>query len=368
MPVHRYRCRSEKENFHCAWEGTLQVKHLGSQKASHHPPDRVDTAETGFYEKAPGLLQDPGTPGDLSFQEMAQITLDAIGDAVLVVNPQGQVIYLNKVAETMTGWSSEQALGRPVDEVFVIIDGTTRQKETGPSQQAINEGRIVELALGRLLIRRDGTEVAIEDSAAPIRNRHGKAAGAVIVFHDAQQSRSQIQKMNHLAQHDPLTDLPNRVLLKERLTQALGMAKRHQKQAALLFLDMDNFKQVNDTYGHAVGDQLLQDVAANIVGCLRATDTVSRHGGDEFVILLPEVEDLHDPARVAEKLLARFALPRTVAGQELLVTLSIGISVYPKNGTDADTLIRYADNAMYASKRERTKIVTNLPTPASRAT
>lgn len=351
MPVQRYRCRAEKENFHCTWEGILPLHKMGEKKAIHHSSDKLHTKEDPPHEKVPGFLADAKATGDLSFQDMAQITLDAIGDAVLVVNPQGQVIYLNKVAETMTGWSRELALGRPVEDVFVIIDGASRQRRTGPSQKAIKEGRIVELALGSVLIRRDGSELAIEDSAAPIRSRLGKAAGAVIVFHDARQSRFEIQKMSHLAQHDLLTGLPNRVLLTERLTQALGLAKRHQKQVALLFVDLDHFKEVNDSLGHAIGDQLLQDVAENIVACVRATDTVSRHGGDEFVILLPDIESSQGPIQVAEKLLARFARPRTIAGHELQVSMSIGISVYPEDGDNAETLMRKADAAMYASKR-----------------
>lgn len=350
VPVHRYRCRAE-EDFHCDWEGILPVRDTEVDKAAYHSPRRVHRKEDRPHEKVPGLLEDAEALGDLSFRDMAQITLDAIGDAVLVVNPQGQVIYLNKVAETMTGWSREEALGRPVEEVFVIIDGTTGQRGTGPSQRAIDEGQIVELALGSVLVRRDGTRIPIEDSAAPISGRLGKVAGAVIVFHDAQQSQFEIRKMSHLAQHDVLTGLPNRVLLTEQLTQALGLAERHHQQVALLFLDLDNFKQVNDSLGHAVGDQLLQDVAENIVACVRATDTVSRHGGDEFVILLPQIEDIEDPTRVAEKLVARFSQPLTIAGHELQVTLSIGISVYPDNGTDASTLMRKADAAMYVSKK-----------------
>lgn len=281
---------------------------------------------------------------------MALITLDAIGDAVLVVDPTGKVVYLNKVAEAFTGWSKESALGRPVDQVFMVIDGITRRRAVNPAQRAIREGRRVELALGSLLIRRDGTDMAIEDSAAPIHNRFGQMAGAVIVFHDARQSGHVTKKMSHLAQHDSLTGLPNRVLLLERLTHAIGMAKRHRKKAALLFVDLDKFKQVNDAFGHEVGDQLLRDVAADIVSCVRATDTVSRHGGDEFVILLTEIEARQDAVQIAEKLLARFALPHINDGHELDVTLSIGISVYPDNGTNADTLMRNADIAMYAAK------------------
>ncbi|MDO8862097.1 diguanylate cyclase [Haliea sp. E1-2-M8] len=290
--------------------------------------------------------------GDVSFEDMAQITLDAIGDAVLVVDPKGTIIYLNKVAETLTGWSSQLAVGRPVEEVFCIVDGTSREPRISPSQRAISQNQIVELALGSVLIRRDGTDLEIEDSAAPIRNRKGKLAGAVIVFHDARQSISVMKKMSHLAQHDSLTCLPNRVLLMERLTQAMGMANRHGKQLALLFLDLDYFKQINDAYGHAIGDQLLREVAEDILSCVRTTDTVSRHGGDEFVILLTEIEEMRDSAHVAEKLLAKFALPRIIDGHEVQVSLSIGISVYPDNGLDADTLMQNADNAMYSAKEK----------------
>lgn len=288
--------------------------------------------------------------GDVSFEDMAQITLDAIGDAVLVVNPQGTVIYLNKVAETFTGWPETDALGRSVEEVFFIIDGTSRQRRASPAQRAIDEARIVELALGSVLIRRDGSEMAIEDSAAPIHDRLGRVTGAVIVFHDASQSKSVMQKMTHLARHDPLTDLPNRVLLVERLTQAIGMAERHHKRVALLFADLDHFKETNDSFGHAVGDHLLREVAADMAACVRATDTVSRHGGDEFLILLTEIDARQDAAGVAEKLLARFAVPRVIDGHELPVSLSIGISVYPEDGLDADTLMLNADRAMYGAK------------------
>lgn len=357
-PVQRYKCRAEKANFHCTWEGVIQLKNTGEQSNDSAPGHVTATAglSIGQTAKVPGLRENSDAFVDMSFDDMAQITLDAIGDAVLVVNPRGDVIYLNKVAETMTGWPRKLAIGRPVEEVFPIIDSASRKRRTPPSQRAINENQIVELALGSVLIRHDGTGIAIEDSAAPIRNNSGKVAGAVIVFHDAELSRVEIQKMSHLAQHDPLTGLPNRALLSERLTQAVGMAKRHNRLLAVLFVDLDRFKQVNDTLGHETGDQLLQDVAENILDCVRTTDTVSRHGGDEFVILLPQIEDIDDPMRIAEKIRARFAAPRIIAGQELDVTLSIGISVYPDDGMDADALMRHADAAMYADKAVNRKL------------
>lgn len=291
-----------------------------------------------------------GAIGSLSFEDIAHITLDAIGDGVLVVDMDGRVIYLNKVAEQLTGWVSEDALGRKVEDIFYVINGETRDRATSPSQRAISEGKIVELALGSVLIRRDGTDMAIEDSAAPIRNHEDQIAGAVVVFHDARQSGTVMQEMNHRAQHDFLTGLPNRLLMAERLTHAIGMAKRRHKQIALLFLDLDDFKKINDTLGHAVGDQLLRELADDIVNCVRFTDTVSRHGGDEFVILLTEIEEKQDAAQIAEKVLAKFALPHEIDGHTLTVSPSIGISVYPENGDDAKTLLHNSDAAMYLAK------------------
>lgn len=345
-PVRRYRCSQRNKDLQCTWEGIVSLDSITDPKPYRNQSSTPPTTAR------PRIIQDSlGAFGDVSFEDMAQITLDAIGDAVLVVDPESKVIYLNKVAESLTGWPSKIALGRSAEEVFHIVDGTTRRREISPSQRAIREERIVELALGSVLIRRDGSDLAIEDSAAPIRSREGNIAGAVIVFHDARQSRSVTQRMSHLAQHDSLTSLPNRVLLMERLTQALGMANRHGKQLALLFMDLDDFKHINDSYGHAVGDQLLREVAEDIRACVRTTDTVSRLGGDEFVILLTEIEALRDSVQVAEKLLARFALPRKLDGHDIRVSLSIGISVYPENGLEAGALIRNADAAMYQAKK-----------------
>lgn len=332
VPVRRYKCEHTQDS-NCTWQGILRFE--GAHEEPRAARDR-ERATDAF--------------GDVSFEDMALITLNAIGDAVLVVDPKGVILYLNKVAETLTGWSSQLAVGRSVEEVFRIVDGTTREPGLSPSRRAITQDRIVELALGSVLIRRDGSDLEIEDSAAPIHNHEGKMAGAVIVFHDARQSLAVMKKMSHLAQHDSLTCLPNRVLLMERLTQAIGMANRHGKQLALLFLDLDYFKQINDSYGHAIGDQLLREVAEDILSCVRATDTVSRHGGDEFVILLTEIEEMQDSAQVAEKLLSKFDRPRCINGHDLQVSLSIGISVYPENGLDADSLMQNADAAMYSAK------------------
>jgi diguanylate cyclase (GGDEF)-like protein/PAS domain S-box-containing protein len=283
-------------------------------------------------------------------RERARVTLDSIGDAVLTTDLHGRVTYLNLTAEAMTGWSREEAEGRPLAEVFRIIDGKTGEAAADPAAHAIEEDRTMGLSADCVLIRRDGEEVPIEDSVAPIHDRAGRVSGAVIVFHDVSQSRAMILRMAHLAQHDALTGLPNRVLLSERLSQAIGLARRHRKQVGLLYLDLDHFKPVNDSLGHAVGDELLKTVATRLLGCVRGTDTVCRQGGDEFVILLTEIEHLKDAAQVAEKCRTVLSAPFLIHGREIRVTPSIGISVYPDDGGDADTVLQKADTAMLEVK------------------
>ncbi len=283
-------------------------------------------------------------------KERAQVMLNSIGDAVLATDLQGNVTYLNLEAEAMTGWTREKAMGRPMTDVFRIVDGSTGQTAPNPAQHALKEDRTVGLAANSVLIRHDGVEFSIEDSAAPIHNRSGKVTGAVIVFHDVNQSRAMALKMTHQAQHDFLTGLPNRALLIERFSLAIGLARRHLKQVALLYLDLDDFKHINDSLGHAIGDQLLQSVADRLVACVRNTDIVCRQGGDEFVILLAEIEQTLDTAQIADKLLEVFAKPHRIGGQELYVTVSIGISVYPDDGNDVETIIQNADTAMFHAK------------------
>jgi diguanylate cyclase (GGDEF)-like protein/PAS domain S-box-containing protein len=289
---------------------------------------------------------------DALFVEMerAEITLNSIGDAVMSTDNSGAVSYLNAVAEKLTGWSLADAAGRPVEEVFRIVDPATREPVLNPMALTMRENKAVGLTLNCVLIRRDGFESAIEDSAAPIHDRQGKVAGAVMVFHDVSTARALSMRMLHLAQHDGLTDLPNRILFNDRLNQAMAMVRRHGKKLAVLYLDIDRFKHVNDSSGHAAGDRLLQSIAARLSGCVRSSDTVSRQGGDEFVILLCEITHAQDAAVAAEKMLAALSEPHRFDELELYASASIGIATYPEDGTTAEDLLKYADTAMYRAK------------------
>jgi len=283
-------------------------------------------------------------------KERAVVTLNSIGDAVLCTNISGNITYLNIVAEKMTGWLREEAVGKPLAEVLRIIDGGTRQTARDPMEMAVEQNATVGLTINCVLIRRDGYESAIEDSAAPIHDRSGRVIGAVIVFHDVSAARAMSLQMSHSAHHDVVTNLPNRLLLNDRITQSIALAHRQNRPIAVLFLDLDHFKSINDSLGHAAGDELLQSVSKRLISCVRASDTVSRQGGDEFAILLPEITHAQDAATCAGKIILALHAPHSVGTRTLHIGASIGISLYPKDGEDAGTLIKSADTAMYHAK------------------
>jgi diguanylate cyclase (GGDEF)-like protein/PAS domain S-box-containing protein len=283
-------------------------------------------------------------------KERAVVTLDSIGDAVLCTDISGNITYLNLVAEAMTGWPREEAIGKPLGQVFRIVDGATHDTARDPMEMAVEQNRTVGLTVNCVLIRRDGFESAIEDSAAPIHDRAGRVTGAVIVFHDVSAARAMSVKMTHSAQHDVVTNLPNRLLLNDRITQSIALALRQNKSIAVIFLDLDRFKYINDSLGHETGDKLLRSVSKRLLASVRGSDTVSRQGGDEFVILLSEISHPEDAAKSAKKILTSLSAPHSIAGQDLHIDGSIGISVYPEDGEDAETLIKNADTAMYHAK------------------
>jgi diguanylate cyclase (GGDEF)-like protein len=208
----------------------------------------------------------------------------------------------------------------------------------------------LQLPHGCTFARRNGDDLPVEGSMAPIHDRNGHPTGTVLVFRDVSAARAMTLQITHSAHHDSLTGLPNRAHLTERISTAISFARRHSSRVALLFLDLDGFKHINDSLGHSFGDKLLQSVADRIVYCARTTDTVSRQGGDEFVVLLAEVAVPEDASVVAHRILASVARPHTIDEHELHVGASIGVSMFPDDGIDAETLIKNADTAMYQAK------------------
>ncbi len=283
-------------------------------------------------------------------KERAQVTLDSIGDAVVSTDISGNITFLNLVAEGMTGWSWQEAKGRPMGEVLRLLDGASRETIPNPMVMAVRQDRTMHLPRNCLLIRRDGSEIPIDDTVSPIHDHNGEGTGAVIVFRDVSAAQVMARQLTHSAQHDFLTGLPNRMLLNDRIDQAIALAPRHSNQVAVLFLDLDGFKHINDSLGHPTGDKLLQSVARRLVDCVRASDTVSRQGGDEFVVLLSEAEQWEDAATVATRMLKSVAEVHSVDQLDLHITTSIGVSVFPDDGRDAETLIKNADTAMYQAK------------------
>ena len=282
----------------------------------------------------------------------AEIALNSIGDAVICTDIHGNIDYLNIAAEKITGWTREEANGLLINQVFNIINGITRQAAINPVDWVLQCNKPRVLPADTVLIKLDGTEVTIEDSISPIHNWDSQVTGVVIVFHDVSATKAMATKMAHLAQHDYLTNLPNRVLLNDRIAQAITLANRHHNHLALLFLDLDNFKHINDSLGHATGDKLLQSVTKRLKECVRDSDTVSRQGGDEFVILLAETKSSEDAALSAQKILDALQALHIVGKSEVHVTTSIGISIYPTDGLDAETLLKSADTAMYYAKEK----------------
>ena len=283
-------------------------------------------------------------------KERLHVTLDSIGDAVVACDAGLRITLLNPVAEDMTGWREAEALGRPLDEVVRLIDLTSEQPPLSPLAIAMQDNRIVAMQMNTALERRDGMRSPIEDSAAPIHDGEGRVVGGVMVFHDVSESRAMALKMSHQAQHDYLTDLPNRILMHDRLSQALATAGP-DTSGAVLFIDLDHFKTINDSLGHQAGDLVLQEVARRLVRAVRPDDTVSRQGGDEFVVLLARLHDPRDAARVAENMMEAMQAPIEVAGHHKLhVGLSIGIALFPQDAVDTHSLMMQADTALYHAK------------------
>src|SRR5712691_9686855 len=280
----------------------------------------------------------------------AAVILASMGDALITTDVAGTITYMNPTAERLTGWRATEARGQPVTTVLTLVSDATREPVESIPARCLREGRAVDLDDGSLLVRRDGTEIAIEDSAAPLRDRDGTKTGVVLVFHDATKRRRVARKLHHQATHDPLTGLAGRSEFEERLARLAAEAAGGVAQHALCYLDLDRFKAVNDTCGHEAGDDLLRKIGGVFYGQLSGRDTLARLGGDEFGILL-EYCPLTKAEEIAGKLKHAIEDFRYV-WKDRIFSLGVSVGLIPitaASGRSADVL-RAADAACYAAK------------------
>ncbi len=267
------------------------------------------------------------------------------GEGVVITAPDTRIISVNKAFTEVTGYSAEEAIGM-----------TPSMLQSGKQDQSFYE-QMWEI------LKRDGQwqgeiwnankngEIYLEWlSVTAVRDEDGNLSHYIGIFSDITSEKENEERLAHLAHYDQLTNLPNRILFDDRLKQALGLARRTRSRLAIMFLDLDGFKAINDTLGHDAGDELLKQVANRLSASLRSSDTVARFGGDEFTIVLPEIDSRESVSRVATKITEAIARPYTLNGNEARVTTSIGISLYPADGQHANTLLKKADNAMYQAK------------------
>ncbi len=283
-------------------------------------------------------------------KELSEATLHSIGDAVITTDTQGNVDSMNPIAETLTGWSLGDARGRPLREVFRVVDGITRESRVNPVEKCLEEDRIVGLENNTVLIGRDGVERVIEDSAAPVRDREGKIAGAVMIFYDVTPHHATPHLLSYQATHDALTDLANRREFERRLTALVESARSGHRQHVLLYLDLDQFKLINDTCGHVAGDQLLRQIAFLLKNRLRDTDLIARLGGDEFGVLLESCPP--EPALQIANGLVRAVSDFRFVWQDTTFEIGASIGLIPITAGSGNPteLLRDADSACYVAK------------------
>ncbi|WP_084191053.1 putative bifunctional diguanylate cyclase/phosphodiesterase [Methylomarinum vadi] len=283
-------------------------------------------------------------------KERLQITFSAMGEGVIITDSNGLIEYINPAAEKISGWLNSDVIHKKTEEIFTYFN-----EETGNQQLPAILNSLMNPACSRqnhLLRTKNGEHRLIEEIATPLMDRSGSIiVGAVAIIRDITQANEYSRQLAFQASHDALTRLPNRSLLCDRLEHAISKAKRTNCMVAVLFMDLDRFKQINDSLGHAAGDELLCGVAQQIEASVREGDTVARLGGDEFVVVLEDIQDLSHVTSVAQKIINHLAHPLTIENQEITANLSIGIAVYPRDGPDVETLLKHADTAMYQTKK-----------------
>jgi len=312
--------------------------------------------ERGINAMAEGLSEahrrEQKRAADALFQERvrAQVTLESIGDGVITTDAGGYVVYLNPVAEDLTGWRAGEAEGLPLAEVFRVIDERIARERDYPLDVCLRDGRVMRHENRHSLLRKDGRRFSIQDSAAPMRNQEGRIVGTVVVFHDTTEMQHLTNKMAFLASHDSLTGLLNRHEFEIRLQQVLESARTEGTQHAVCYLDLDQFKIVNDTCGHVAGDELLKQLTHQLHGKVRASDLLARLGGDEFGVILEDC-NLDMAYRIADGLRQSIKDFR-FAWQDRFFEVGASIGLVPISAASGNMteVLSAADSACYVAK------------------
>ena len=298
-------------------------------------------------------MQDP--------QNLLRVTLQAIRDAVVTTDRSARVLMLNPAAESLCGWKSGEAAGKPVDEVLRLATGSLAAADAAtllhsllrPVQNALSQGVRTDQPELLVILAKDGRRVPAELTAFPLVDAGGAIEGCVLVLHDMSRAMELAERISYVAQHDPLTGLPNRILLVDRLEQGTKVADRNNERLAVMFVGLNQISRIKSEIGNAAADEMLKEIAFRIIGITRESDTVCRLGLDEFVIVALGVRSLSDVEAVATKLMEEIAKPHAVGEQTLQTTCSVGISVYPQDASDAATLMRLADSAMHKVRNDK---------------
>lgn len=284
-----------------------------------------------------------------------QAIMEANPDILYVFNRQGELVQWNSSFAKFCGLAAEKMLNMPV------TDFVSKEDKAAVAKGVLEVFSKGTATLEVKLLRHDGVFVHFLCNAVVLKNREGKVIGFTGTGKDVSDRKLAAEHIHHMAHYDILTDLPNRSLLSDRLHQSIMTCKRDHTQLALMFLDLDMFKYINDKLGHDIGDLLLKEVAQRILECLRESDTAARIGGDEFVVLLPSVESIQTAMMVAEKIRQALSQPFEIAGHMLSISTSIGIVVYPEHGSEEKALLKNADTAMYLAKQSGRNTVVLYP-------
>ncbi len=284
--------------------------------------------------------------------EWLSVTLSSIGDAVIATDEKGDVSFMNPTAQEMTGFKEDEALGKPISKLLNIINNVNGEEVQLPVQTVIIEKKTVELANNSSLITKDGKKIPISDSAAPIYSKSDEFIGVVMVFRDITEKVETEKALYHQAYHDYLTNLPNRRSFVDKLDKSRYACELEGNSISVFFIDLDNFKSVNDSLGHGAGDTLLYEVGLRLSHSVGDIGFISRMGGDEFAILIENAANTEELRIIAENILKQFTRPFIIEGNLLHITPSIGISFCEGRLATSKDVLKLADKAMYKSKEK----------------